>query len=381
MRLFALAALAGQALGHTWIEQMSVIKDGMYTGDYGYPRGYVARTDPGFSGQSNVYILPPASAGRSRIADPDLLCHESQRTAKNTDNYPRLTAAPGSWMAMRYTENGHVTLPETTVGKPENGGTVYVFATTEPKEDEKLTEVLKWTADGSGGDKRGRLLTAQDYDDGRCYQINPSANSKSRQEAFAKAYPDQPIANAEQWCETDVNLPKDLETGKTLTVYWVWSWPTMPGIDPNLPDGKDEYYTNCADIEIAAALPEVQAKNAHSLVQQDPQTAAVPGYESRTAVNPELAATGAPAPGPIDAPASSQPAPAPTAAPTTSSTPAFTPQPSMTTIVVTLVETFTVPIPQVTQNPGSEAAQSSVGATTTVVATATWGGSAKFRHR
>ncbi|KAF2224878.1 hypothetical protein BDZ85DRAFT_193955, partial [Elsinoe ampelina] len=245
-----LATLVGSVTGHSWVEQMQEISaDGSFVGPMGYPRGYVARTDPGFNGGSMNYLLPALSSGRSKINDEDLLCHPDQRTAKQSDKYPILTVKPGAFVAMKYLENGHVTLPANQKGKAKSGGTVFVYGTTSPKDDEKLMDVLKWTQHGKGGDGRGKMIAAQNFDDGRCHQINGEAISKERQQQFPDRIPDQPTSNVEQWCETDVKLPTDID-GSKLTVYWVWQWNTEAGIDPGLPNGKDEYYTTCAEIGI-----------------------------------------------------------------------------------------------------------------------------------
>ncbi|KAK5086029.1 hypothetical protein LTR16_008139, partial [Cryomyces antarcticus] len=240
--LYALAIfLANNAAGHSWNEQLQVIDNGTFVGDYGYPRGYVARTDPGFTGDSMNYLLPSLKSGRIRIDNTDLLCHPAQRsTTTQPSAYPRLQVAPGSFVAMKYLENGHVTLPATQSGKPQAGGPVFVFGTTSPSATEKITDVLQWTADGSGGDKRGRLLAAQNYDDLRCHQINSGTISQQRQQQF----PDRPAGQTtgtgnEQWCETDVQIPTDAKAGGPLTLHWVWQWPTAAGKDAGLPDGKD----------------------------------------------------------------------------------------------------------------------------------------------
>lgn len=284
LRLSLSAVLATRALAHTWIEQMVVISNnGLYQGDYGYPRGFVARTDPGFDGFSDDYLLPTAASGRLRINGSDLLCHPAQRTQnQSNEKYPRLQVAPGDWFAMKYAENGHVTLPANQKGKPLHGGTVFVFGTTEPKDDEKITDVMDWTADGSGGDKRGKLLAAQNFDDGRCYQINPSNNSTMRQVQFAKDYPDDLYSKDEQWCESDVQLPTDAPTGKIYTLYWVWQWPTAVGtVDIEM--GKDEYYTTCADVDVVASPGKEKA--VHTVAQpNDGQTAAVSTFKSRAAL-------------------------------------------------------------------------------------------------
>ena len=299
---------AGLALGHTWLEQLTVVKDGAFVGDFGYPRGYVSRTDPAFTGDSDNYLLPPLDSGRTRVDETDLLCHPSQRSAEqSSEQFPRLKAAAGSYLALRYLENGHVTLPDNQQGKPENGGTVLVFGTTKPKDDEKLTDVLDWTADGSGGDKRGRLLTAQDFDDGRCYQINDSEISKERKEAYASSHPDAADqAEQEQWCETDVQLPEDIKGNDAYTLYWVWQWPTEAGVDPNVADGKDEFYTTCSDIDISGKGKKgdkekrgekaggkgkgngdelAAGERGFALEQQNPELAAVPEYKARASGN------------------------------------------------------------------------------------------------
>ena len=60
----------------------------------------------------------------------------------------------------------------------------------------------------------------------------------------------------------------------------MWQWPTEPGV-PGLPDGKDEYYTTCSDLDIVAGSAPEGTLN--PLPQQDPQTAAVADFKSRTA--------------------------------------------------------------------------------------------------
>jgi len=152
-------------------------------------------------------------------------------------------------------------------GKPQGAGTVFVFGTSQPTDDDRLTEVLQWTMDGTGGDERGKLLTAQNFDDGRCYQINSGNISVARQEEYPNPTPDQPGSVNEQWCETDVLIPADVPINSQYTIYWVWAWPTEPGT-PGLPDGKDEYYTTCSDLDIVAGP--IQGTPPNPLPQQDP---------------------------------------------------------------------------------------------------------------
>ncbi|KAF2090178.1 hypothetical protein K490DRAFT_34959, partial [Saccharata proteae CBS 121410] len=249
-RIVVSAALLGQAVAHTWIDQLSVVgSNGSFAGDYGYVRGYVARTDTGFNGDSNLWLLPALDAGRVRINSSDFICKDTQRTQNQTSSWPRLSAAPGDYVAMKYSENGHVTLPGNQPGKPEKGGTVFMFGTTEPKDDEKMMDVLQWTKDGSGGDKRGKLLAANNYDDGRCHQINGGDISTKRQQEFPDEIPGQPGSHSELYCESNFQVPTDQATGKALTIYWVWEWPTAVGTE-GLPLGKDEWYTACADVDV-----------------------------------------------------------------------------------------------------------------------------------
>lgn len=280
----ALAALAGTSNAHSWVEEMQAISDnGSYTGDYGYTRGYMARTEGGFNGDSVDYLLPPLTSGRTRINGDDLLCHPSQRTSNYTADYPQLQITPGGHIAMKYLENGHVTLPQNQKGKPKAGGTVFIYATTQPSDSEKIADVLEWTSNGSGGNKHGNLIGSQNFDDGRCHQLNSGAISLQRQQQFPDRVAGQPTSQVEQWCENDVQIPASLaKSGETLTLYWVWQWPTEPGQDSSLPDGKDEYYTSCSDVKVVDSVADKGAP-VHTLGQQDPQSTAVSDWKSRTA--------------------------------------------------------------------------------------------------
>lgn len=240
--------LTTTANAHSWIEQLTVIgANGTFVGDPGYPRGYVPRTSPDFSDTDMTHRLP---ANGNELTKQDMMCMDSQQQQKQKDSStPRLQAQQGSAIALRYQENGHVTLPETQKGKPENRGTIYVYGTTDPKSDEKILDIHKvWNKDGTGGDKRGRLLSKQDYDDHQCYQVNGGEISKTRQTKFAHQA-DQ-LMGADLWCQQDIALPDDAPSGKPYTLYWVWDWPTLPGKDPSLPDGKQELYTTCMDVDI-----------------------------------------------------------------------------------------------------------------------------------
>ncbi|KAF2029502.1 hypothetical protein EK21DRAFT_101119 [Setomelanomma holmii] len=286
-------AVAPVAMGHTWIEQLRNVNDkGQYVGEYGYPRGMVSKTDPGFSGTSMNFEIPAGQGGKVFIDDSIFLCHPDQRKQQQSkDNYPRLKATPGGFIAMRYMENGHVTKPNNQKGKPEKGGTIFVYGTTEPKEDEKIVNVLQWTQDGKGGDGRGTLLAMNNFDDGRCFEVNETPLSQERKQAtpnFALGQVSDGPGNYPLFCETNVQLPKNTSMSKPLTLYWVWQWPTKAGnVDPSYPNGKDEYYSTCIDVDVAsaeAALAASAEKKFDLGPQQDAMSVAVRDFASRTAI-------------------------------------------------------------------------------------------------
>jgi hypothetical protein len=281
-----LVLLASGASAHSWLEQMQVIgPNGSYIGDGGYSRGFVGRDDPGFDSSFAVQWLLPKQG--VRIDDTMFACHTSQRTSNYTEKYPSLKVAPGSYVAMKYYENGHVTQPWIPAGKPQDSGTVWVFGTYSPSPTEKIVDVLNWTTDGTGGNGKGWLMTAQSFDDGRCHQLNTMPISIDRQMNFPDRVAGQPNSNVEQLCETDLHIPANAKIGEKLTTYWVWSWDTAAHTE-GVPCGKDEYYTTCSDFDVIdggdslasiAAMPFV-----HTAGQQDPQTVAVSDYQSRTAL-------------------------------------------------------------------------------------------------
>jgi hypothetical protein len=267
------------AAGHTWIEQLTnVAPDGKYVAGYGYARRFTDRF-PGFDQEANKWLLPQVG---EFVKATDLLCHPSQRSAVQSPNLPRLQSSPGNMVAMRYLENGHATITgggTNLTGKPALGGTTFVFGTHNPRQEETLLDVLAWTRDGSGGDKRGRLLTAQNYDDGRCYQLgNSAALANIRAQQNPNSVVGQPGSRHELACETDVRLPRDTVVGKLYTLYWVWQWPTARSSDRP----KDEYYTSCIDIDMVVSVKSKDSENPSQ--QQDPMRSAVPDFLSRGAL-------------------------------------------------------------------------------------------------
>lgn len=261
-------------------------------------------------------LLPPdgrpVTVGDKGLLKSDLMCKDTQ-TKPDPEKSQRLQAAAGDFVALRYQENGHVTQPNNQLGKPPRGGKVFIYGTSQPSETDTFLSIHKqWNSEGTGGDKRGKLLATQDYDDGVCYQINGGDISQSRVKEFPHQADD--VMGRDIWCQNDIALPSDLSVGKPYTLYWVWDWSTLPNIDPNLPDGKVEIYTTCMDIDITTSAEKSGVK-ANAKVRQrnaDPQApspdntvlnnAAIPKYMD------ELRNLGA-APGPSAAAPTSQPSP------------------------------------------------------------------------
>lgn len=132
---------------HTWVEQAQAIgSNGSYVGDCGYARGFVDRADSRFDGYANKWQIPDPrlDVGVTRMNKSMLMCHPSQRIANYSSDYPRLQVVPGDFVALKYLENGQVTRPWDPEGKPQHGGTIWVYATHELKQDEKLYDVLQW---------------------------------------------------------------------------------------------------------------------------------------------------------------------------------------------------------------------------------------------
>ncbi|KAL3430334.1 hypothetical protein BDV09DRAFT_189336 [Aspergillus tetrazonus] len=211
------------AWSHSWVEQLSVIgRDGLTQGPPGYPRGNVLYSSPTFSDYAMTYLVPDSSRNNA-------ICAPSQQQQIQTKGSPWLQARLGDRVLIHYQENGHVTLPWVTPGKP-SPGTVYVYSTMSPSERDTLLDVHRvWNEDGTGGDRRGRLLGIFGFDDG--------------QGRFGHA--PNILEGSSLWCSNVVLLPGNINSD-VLLLYWVWDWPTNPG----KADKKQEIYTTCMDIQI-----------------------------------------------------------------------------------------------------------------------------------
>lgn len=296
--LLFLLSSADTINGHSWVEQLSVIaSNGTFVGPPGYPRGNVLRTASDFSDTKMTYLIPPSPRANVTLVLPtDKLCKDTQQEQTQTAASARLQASAGDAIALRYQENGHVTLPWNQPGKPANRGTVYVYGTTKPKVGEKILDVHGvWTSDGTGGDGRGVLLSKQNFDDGRCYQVNSGNISQARQQEYA--HQANQLMGADMWCQQDIKLPSTVPTGRLYTLYWVWDWPTHPGIDPTYPHGKTEIYTTCMDVHVVASASQENGDTQDKYVTgQDLNKAAIPSEFANLDDVPKTAETTAQTP-------------------------------------------------------------------------------------
>ncbi|KAL2015884.1 hypothetical protein VTK56DRAFT_4659 [Thermocarpiscus australiensis] len=196
-------------------------------GTPGADRAHVERG----SGPIEDWLIPPNGRPDGKVIHPDdKIVKPGQRQltdASYTAQFPMLKVAPGDFVAIQYAENGHVTRADKTNPlKPINRGTVYLYGTTQNDLSEtNLVDVhLKWTADGTGGDKKGKLLATRNFDDGQCHEVVPADGDSEGISTYRKNF----ISKADGLlCQSDLQIPTDIDVGKTLTVIWVWDWPDM----------------------------------------------------------------------------------------------------------------------------------------------------------
>lgn len=292
--LVVLAVLTSSTVAHSWVEELSVIDpNGTYVGPLGYARGNVKRVD-GDADHLMTYKIPPNGRPEGNtILDTDRICTNTQQTMTQSNGSPRLQAAAGSYVALRYQENGHVTLPGNQPGKPNSRGTVFVYGTTQSQPDDTLLAIhKKWNTAGTGGDGRGKLLATQNFDDGQCHQVNASPISKARVSEFPAAPKGTSTdPDAQLWCQNDIALPSDAPSGKPYTLYWVWDWPTAPDVDAAIPTGKPELYTTCMDIDITAKNSQKDIESAHYIQGQNLGDSGVSSYMNDLNAGKNMVAT------------------------------------------------------------------------------------------
>jgi hypothetical protein len=172
-----------------------------------------------------------------------------------TVEYPKLSANPGDTIMATYKENGHISKPNAPDAVV---GPIYWFGTTSD-EVPMLSEVMKWTADGKGGNGQGFAMgTPTSFDDGVCVEDNGTPIALSRQPA--------------QDCRATFRIPESAEKGQTLTVFWVWDYsghhgPHGPGGTAENPVPFTEWYTSCLDIDIGTG--NVQTRSTGSVASND----------------------------------------------------------------------------------------------------------------
>ena len=195
-----------------------------------------------------THLLPPDGRSGGQVLPSDLMCMPSQESSNDTLGSPSLSARPSDKIALRYQENGHITLPAAKIGKL-TPGSVFIYGTSHSHSNDTLLGIHRvWSTDGSGGDRRGRLLLNTTFDDGSCYQVNDSEESRLRQSLPQAPHDREEGVNL--WCGNIFTLPSDLRSGTVFTIYWVWDWPAEA--NRSLHEvGKEEIYTTCIDILIA----------------------------------------------------------------------------------------------------------------------------------
>ncbi|KAH9220541.1 hypothetical protein DL95DRAFT_479209 [Leptodontidium sp. 2 PMI_412] len=348
---------------HTWVEELRLIaSNGSYVGAPGYIRNFGPRM-PGVNLDENLWLLPPNGRGNTFLPT-DPICRSNQVKPQQTKDYPVLTAAPGDHVALRYFENGHVTLFTNNLGKPAGRGTVFIYATKQSLPTDSYLGIHRvWNTEGTGGDKRGKLIATRPYDDGRCFQINGKSASRQAQVGGFTGQDGSDVL-----CQNDFKIPSDAGTSGSYTLYWVWEWPTL---DANGAIVVNESYTSCMDINLTstpvAAAGKFVAQKAGGKAANSVGIEAQLGDEqflmnptappSLTADNlPPGAPTGKPAVGGADPapkpPVTTSKAAQPTSSPTFTSLPAQSPK----TVTVTAKEIETI---YVTKDPSTLAPSAS----------------------
>ncbi|KAL7901971.1 hypothetical protein HDV63DRAFT_395143 [Trichoderma sp. SZMC 28014] len=223
LKVALVLALAAAANAHSWVEYAyKVAPNGTMIGAEGYARGWIARnsTDPLWQDKIPQLLLPVT--GQSAYTGDEIL---NKYKKEENPQFPMLEAAPGDHITLIHLENGHTTLPQNQPKKPLNRGTIFLYGTSQPNENERLFDVhLVWNRDGTGGDKRGVLLGTRSYDDGNCYQPN---NGQLSIERAARLAPEGANHNIELGCQSTIQLPSDLKAGSIYTIYWYWDWPDL----------------------------------------------------------------------------------------------------------------------------------------------------------
>ncbi|KAL2125194.1 hypothetical protein VTJ04DRAFT_1559 [Mycothermus thermophilus] len=235
LRVLLTTTLAALTAAHSWPEStLRLAPNGTMIGAPGYDRNHIEDGDASFK------VPPP---GQKRVAPHHKIVRAGALTdASYTAKYPMLSVAPGDWVAIRYRENGHVSRADSEpMPKPVNRGTVYLYGTTQNDlTDVNLMDVhLKWTADGTGGDGKGRLLATRHYDDGQCHEAVPISGDIAGIVDYRSNFTGVPAL----LCQSDVQIPADIPVGTIYSVIWVWDWATLDRWGVAVPPATWEFET------------------------------------------------------------------------------------------------------------------------------------------
>ncbi|KAK4031862.1 hypothetical protein C8A01DRAFT_41700 [Parachaetomium inaequale] len=116
----------------------------------------------------------------------------------------------------------------------------------------------------------------RNYNDGQCYESIPNTGDIEGIVGFRKQF----TKTETVLCQADLQIPNDAPVGKTLTIIWVWDWPTMnvqgvavPPASYNTTSGESfvttpELYTGVLDFKIVepcdASLGDVKGPTCES---------------------------------------------------------------------------------------------------------------------
>lgn len=164
-----------------------------------------------------------------------------------SDEFPMLSVAPGDFVAIQYTENGHVSRAElSNPNKPVNRGTIYLYGTTQNDlSNYNLVDIhLTWTADGKGGDQKGKLLATRNYDDGQCHEAPPPGQIVEGITEYRQTQLNM-TGGSGLSCQSDLQIPLKAPVGSNYTVIWVWDWPDMSKAGVAVPPAS--YHANSSN--------------------------------------------------------------------------------------------------------------------------------------
>ena len=245
----AILSSLGAVSAHSWIEALNrIAPNGTFVEPAGYTRGFISHGDmaKGFTGDEATAFTKAVGATGAQTNEIQV-CNSLQDNPKQSDGFPRLKASPGDLIAMRYLENGHVTKTPGQ-GRTPGAGYVTIYGSTKGTQmHPRFNDLLAMDPKGELG--KGRLLTNQSFDDGRCYEDphSPHVGDRATKHPLPGNVPPLPGVNADNMpCQHNLAVPLDAPAGQTLTMYWVWNFTSVG------PSAPIEMYANCIDIDVVA---------------------------------------------------------------------------------------------------------------------------------